>query len=387
MPAPRRQSSPRIALVHEWLVTYRGAERVVESFASLFPNAPIFTLVHRKGSQPAAIESRDIRTSFLQKLPFATTKWRHYLPLMPAAIESLDLSDYDFVLSSSFCVAKGVITRPDAVHLSYCHTPMRYVWEQQHEYFGPTRAGPLTRAVATFATSYLRTWDEASARRVDHYVANSAHVAARVRKRYGANAEVIHPPVDCSRFDLPETTSTRDYYVLLGAFAPYKRVDLAIEAFQRMGRRLLIGGGGQEAKKLARLLKPGSSVELVGEISSEKIASFLGNAKAFIFPGEEDFGIAPVEAQACGVPVIAFGRGGALETVRGLDAPAPTGLFFEEQSIESIIDAVERFEAQEKSFDPRAIRTHALAFSEPRFKQEIRDAAERAFGAPLIASP
>lgn len=387
MPAPRRSQSPRVALVHEWLVTYRGAERVVESFARLFPNAPIFTLVHRKGSQPPGIESRDIRTSFLQKLPLSTTRWRHYLPLMPAAIESLDLSDYDFVLSSSFCVAKGVITRPDAVHLSYCHTPMRYVWEQQREYFGPTRAGPLVRTVATLATSYLRTWDEASARRVDHYVANSAHVAARVRKRYGADAQVIHPPVDCSRFDLPDTTPTRDYYVLLGAFAPYKRVDLAIEAFQRMGRRLLVGGGGQEAKKLARLLKPGSSVELVGEISPDKIASFLGNAKAFIFPGEEDFGIAPVEAQACGVPVIAFGRGGALETVRGLDAPTPTGLFFEEQTLESIIDAVERFEARAKTFNAQDIRAHALAFSQPRFQQEILDAAERAFGSPLTPSP
>lgn len=387
MPARHASHSPRVALVHEWLVTYRGAERVVESFAKVFPDAPIFTLVHRPGSQPASIESRDIRTSFLQKLPLSTTRWRHYLPLMPAAIESLDLSDYDFVLSSSFCVAKGVITRPDAVHLSYCHTPMRYVWEQQQEYFGPTRAGPLVRTAATFATSYLRTWDEASARRVDHYVANSAHVAARVRKRYGADAQVIHPPVDCSRFDLPKTPPTKDYYVLLGAFAPYKRVDLAIEAFQRMGKRLLVGGGGQEAKKLARLLKPGSSVTLVGEVSSAQIASFLGNAKAFVFPGEEDFGIAPVEAQACGVPVIAFGRGGALETVRGPDSETPTGIFFGEQTVESLIDAVERFESDQKNFDPHDVRAHALAFSEPRFRQEILQAAERAFGSPFPAQP
>lgn len=382
-------SKPRIALVHEWLVTYRGAERVVESFAELFPDAPIFTLVHRPGSQPRSLESREIRTSFLQKLPFSTTRWRHYLPLMPAAIESLDLSSYDFVLSSSFCVAKGVITRPDATHLSYCHTPMRYVWEQQQEYFGPQRAGPVVRAVATLATSYLRTWDEASARRVDHYVANSAHVAGRIRKRYGAPAQVIHPPVDCSRFTLPDGPADSDYYVLLGAFAPYKRVDLAIEAFQRMGKRLLIGGGGQEATKLAQLLKPGSSVQLVGEVPPEKLASFLGQAKAFIFPGEEDFGIAPVEAQACGVPVIAYGRGGALETVRGLGeagVEAPTGLFFREQSVEALIEAVQTFERHAEAFDPQRIRAHALTFDRPRFQEALRHATEQAFGAPLSST-
>lgn len=373
---------PKIALVHEWLVTWRGAERVVEAFAEVFPSAPIYTLVHRKGSQSQVVESRDIRTSFLQKLPLSTTKWRHYLPLMPSAIESLDLSAYDFVLSSSFCVAKGVITRPDAVHMSYCHTPMRYVWEQQQEYFGPQRASGLVRAVATFATNYLRTWDEASARRVDHYVANSAHVARRVRKRYGADAQVIHPPVDCTRFTRPLTTPTRDYYVMLGAFAPYKRVDLAIEAFQRMGKRLLIGGGGQEARSLARKLAPGSTVELVGEVAPDEIASFLGNAKAFIFPGEEDFGIAPVEAQACGVPVIAYGRGGALETVRGSDTESPTGLFFDEQTVEGLIDAVERFERSERP-DPSRIRAHALTFDRPRFKDAIARAAEEAFGSPL----
>lgn len=379
MPALTHRRAPKVALVHEWLVTWRGAERVVECFAELWPDAPIYTLVHRKGSQSETVESRDIRTSWLQRLPFSTTRWRHYLPLMPAAIESLDLSEFDVVVSSSFCVAKGVITRPDACHVTYCHTPMRYVWEQQQEYFGEGRAGTLTRAVATFATNYLRTWDEAGAHRPDHYVANSHHIARRIRKRYAHDAEVVHPPVDCAQFQIPAKKAASDTYVMLTAFAPYKRVDLAIEAFQRMGKRLLIGGGGQEAKKLARLVKPGSSVELVGDVRGEKLAEFLGQAKAFVFPGEEDFGIAPVEAQACGVPIIAFGRGGALETVvgHGGDA-APTGLFFEDQTVEGLIDAVERFERVSNDFDPTAIRANALRFDRPLFKERIKNAVDRA---------
>ena len=204
----------------------------------------------------------------------------------------------------------------------------------------------------------------------------------------GADAQVIHPPVDCSRFTLPDgKPAGDDYYVLLGAFAPYKRVDLAIEAFQRMGKRLLVGGGGLEATKLEKLLTPGSSVQLVGEVAPEKLASFLGGARAFIFPGEEDFGIAPVEAQACGVPVIAFGRGGALETVRGLnEAHHPTGLFFREQSVDALIEAVERFERHADAFDPRKIRAHALTFDRPRFQEALRAAAEQAFGASLFAA-
>lgn len=366
---------PRVALVHDWLVTMRGAERVLEVFAELLPDAEIFTLVHRKGSLSPALEAKRIHTSFLQRLPFGRTKYRHYLPLMPAAIEGLDLSPFDVVLSSSYCVAKGVVTRPDARHVSYCHTPMRYVWEQQAEYFGPGRASPLVRAVATLATSYLRSWDEASARRVDRYVANSAHVAARIRKRYGADAEVLHPPVDCARFTLPDRPGDGGYYVMLTAFAPYKRVDLAIEAFERMGKRLLIGGGGQDEGRLRRRVRPGGPVELVGAVPTERLAAFLGGAKAFVFPGEEDFGIAPVEAQACGVPVIAYGRGGALETVAGLDESstrAPTGVFFHEQTADALIDAVERFERRGGAFDPRAIRQHALGFDRPRFVEAMR---------------
>jgi glycosyltransferase involved in cell wall biosynthesis len=364
-----------VALVHEWLVTMRGAERVLEVFAELLPDAELFTLVHKKGALSKALESRTIRTSFLQKLPFGVSKYRHYLPMMPAAIEALDLSPYDFVLSSSFCVAKGVITRPDAKHVTYCHTPMRYVWEQQAEYFGPGRAGPLTRAVAALTTPWLRTWDEASGKRPDHYVANSHHIAGRIRKRYGREAEVLHPPVDCSRFSAGDKHDG-GYYVMLGAFAPYKRVDLAIEAFQRMGKRLLIAGGGQEGKRIVKLVRPGGPVELLGELPWDRLAPFFAGAKAFLFPGEEDFGIAPVEAQAAGVPVIAFARGGALETVVGLDDAAkraPTGVFFHDQTVEGLIEAVETFEANQAAFDPHAIRRNALRFDRPLFKQALRD--------------
>ncbi len=364
-------SRPRVALVHDWLVTYRGAERVLEAFAELLPDADIFTLVHKKGALPDSLESRAIHTSFLQNLPLGVQRYRHYLSLMPAAIEALDLSRFDFVLSSSFCVAKGVVTRPDATHVSYLHTPMRYVWEQKDEYFGEGRAGPLTRAVAAVATPWLRAWDIASARRPDAYLANSHHVARRIRKRYGVEAEVVHPPVDVGRFRLADRPMARGYYAMLGAFAPYKRVDLAIEAFRRMGKRLLIGGAGQEGKRLARMVSGGGAVELVGEVPAGRLAEFLGGAKAFVFPGEEDFGIAPVEAQACGTPVVAFGRGGALETVVG-DGAHPTGVFFEEQSVEALIGAVETFERRAREFDPAAIRAHALRFDRPRFLDAMR---------------
>lgn len=371
MAARSRFSAPRVALVHDWLVSMRGAEWCLEVFAEIFPDAEIFTLVHKPGTLSPLLESKTIRTSWLQRLPFSTSKHRHMLPLMPAAIESFDFSGYDLVLSSSWCVAKGVVTGPATHHVSYCHTPMRYVWEQQHEYFGKGRASPLVRLVATAATHYLRTWDEASARRPDRYLANSHHVARRIRKRYGAQAEVIHPPVNGSSFRIPEGRGEGGYYVMLGAFAPYKRVDLAIEAFQRMGKRLLIGGGGQEGGKLRHLVRPGGPVELVGHVAQEKLPEFLGRARAFVFPGEEDFGIAPLEAQACGVPVLALGRGGALETVVD-SGPAPTGLFFDEQSVEGIIEAVERFERVEPSFDPAAIRAHALRFDRPVFREAIR---------------
>jgi len=377
MPAPF--SAPRVALVHDWLVSWRGGERCLEVFAEIFPQAPIYTLVHRPGSLPPAIEARDIRTSFLQKLPLAVSRHRHYLPLMPAAVESLRLDAFDLVLSSSWCVAKGARVRPGARHVCYCHTPMRYVWDQRGEYFGPGRASLPVRAAAALAVPLLRRWDAATAGRPDRYIANSRHVAGRIRRFYGRDAEVIHPPVDCASLRVPDRPGAGGYYAMLGAFAPYKRVDLAIAAFERTGRRLLVGGGGQDEGRLRARVRPGGPVEFVGPVPQDRLAAFLGGARAFVFPGEEDFGIAPVEAQACGVPVVAFGRGGALETVVGLgDAqgrPA-TGLFFAEQSVDALCDALERFEKRAGEFEPAAIRRHALDFDRPRFRAEI----ERALG-------
>jgi glycosyltransferase involved in cell wall biosynthesis len=372
----------------------RGAERVLEVFGELFPEAPIFTLVRKKGALSEALERREIRTSFLQKLPFGVTKYRHYLPLMPAAIESLDLTGYDAILSSSFCVAKGVITRPDSRHVTYCHTPMRYVWEQQFDYFGADHASTLVRTIATAATSYLRTWDEASARRPDHYIANSHHVATRILKRYGQEAEVIHPPVDCARFEARDLPRPNGYYAMLTAFAPYKRIELAVEACQRLGRPLRIAGGGQEGDRIRRLVRPGGPVQLVGEMSGPQVAEFLNGARAFLFPGEEDFGIAPVEAQACGVPVIAYGRGGAVETIVGLrdsQGREPTGVFFGEQSVEGMIEGIEAFERVGADLSPDAARQNALRFDRPRFKEAVRAALARQFpgitALPVVTPP
>lgn len=386
----RRPSQPRVALAHEWLVTMRGAERVLEVFAELFPDAPLFTLVHKKGALSPQLEQRDIRTSFIQQLPYGVAKYRHYLPLMPAAIEAMDFTGYDAILSSSFCVTKGIIARPDARHVTYCHTPMRYVWEQQNDYFGPEHASPLVRLIAMGATNYLRTWDEASARRPDHYIANSHHIAKRVAKRYGAQAEVIHPPVNCARFVARKAPANDGYYAMLTAFAPYKRIDLAIQACTKLGRRLLIAGGGQEAGRIREFVKPGGPVELIGELDGKKVVEFLHGARAFLFPGEEDFGIAPVEAQACGVPVIAYGRGGALETIVGLhdaDGRVPTGYFFDEQSVEGLIGAIEGFERIERDLSPDAARQNALRFDRPRFKAAMQVALEREFGIRFPTQP
>ncbi len=374
----------RVALVHDWLVTMRGAENVLAVLAELYPDADIFTLVHRRGALSPELEARRIRTSFIQKLPFGLSGYRRYLPLMPAAIESFDLRAYDLVVSSSWCVAKGAITDPQSVHVSYVHTPMRYAWEQQHEYFGESRAGPLTRLVATLATNYLRSWDEASARRADRYIANSHNVARRVKKRYGADAEVVHPPVDCAHFTI-DPHGPDDYYLLVTGLAPYKRVDLALAAFARLGRKLLVAGAGQDEGKLRARVPP--NVTMLGYVPKAKLAPLYARARAFVFPAEEDFGIAPLESMACGRPVIAFARGGALETVI-----EEAGVFFEEQSADALCAAVERFESRERDFDPHSIRRRALLFDRPLFKERLGKAIAKAYSelhgakaAPLAA--
>jgi glycosyltransferase involved in cell wall biosynthesis len=287
---------------------------------------------------------------------------------MPMAIEKFILKDYDLILSSSHCVAKGVIPGPETPHISYVHSPMRYVWDMHKEYFGKGKAGKLTRLIISFFAPYLRMWDVASSARVDHFIANSAYVAKRIKKYYRRDSEVIHPPVDFDKFKI--SNEIDDYYLMLTAFAPYKRVDLGIEAFNKLGYKLKIVGNGQDERKLQEMA--GTNIEFLGWQPDEVIPELYSRCKAFIFPGEDDFGITPLESMASGRPVIAFGKGGALETVNGLDSNNPTGIFFYEQNAESLIKAIKDYEKNTKMFAPDKIKKHAERWSNERFISEFR---------------
>jgi glycosyltransferase involved in cell wall biosynthesis len=351
----------RIALVHDWLTGQRGGEKVLEVFAELFPEAPIYTLIHIEGSQIKSIEDADIRTSFLQKMPLVKTKYRSYLPLFPLAVEQFDLQDFDLVLSSSHCVAKGIVPRPDALHIAYVHSPMRYAWNHYFSYFGPRRIGFFSRLVIPPVIHHLRIWDESSSRRVDHFIANSRTVAARIRKYYSRSAEVIFPPVDTDFFQ--PGGDQGDYFLIVSALVPYKRIELAVEAFNRSGLPLRIVGTGPEYRRLKKRAKP--NVSFLGSLKSGLLLETYQKARAMIMPGEEDFGINAVESQACGVPVIAFGRGGATETV----IPEKTGLFFSEPAASSLLEVLDKFESF--TFNKTTVRTHALKYSKPAFKKNI----------------
>lgn len=362
----------KVALVHDWLTGMRGGEKCLECFCELFPQADLYTLIHTRGTCSPTIESRRIIPSFVDKLPGKDRYYRHLLPLFPVAIERFILKDYDLILSSSHCVAKGIIPGPDSLHVSYVHSPMRYVWDMYADYFGPDKVGALAGMILPYFATYLRAWDVTSSARVDHFIANSGHVAKRIEKYYRRPAAVIHPPVDLSRFapvDVPE-----DYYLMVSAFAPYKRIDLAIEAFNTLGYPLKIVGTGQEEARLKLMAK--SNIEFLGWQSDEALPGLYARCKAFIFPGEEDFGITPLEAMASGRPVIAYARGGALETVRGEEHADPTGVFFTEPSCAGLIHAIRRFEQQIGRFDPARIRRHAAGWSRARFMQAIGDAIE-----------
>jgi len=375
--------SLRVALVHDWLTGMRGGERVLEGLLEIFPQAEIFTLIHRPGSVSSHIESRPIHTSFVDDVPFVHGRYRYLLPLFPRAVESFDLQGFDLVISSSHCVAKGARPPEGVPHLCYCHTPMRYVWDQYQQYFGPGRANPLVRAAVATVAPKLRRWDVSSADRVDHFVANSECVGDRIRRHYGRPAAVVYPPVDLERFRPALTRETReDFYLVLGALVPYKRVDLAVEAFNRTGRRLVIAGDGSELSRLGKMAGPG--VSFLGRVTDEEVVDLLSRCRAFLFPGEEDFGITAVEAQAAGAPVIAYGRGGALETVVGMQDGGqveaelelePTGVFFHERSPEELIQAVERLESHE--FSPGALRASAARFGRDRFKREMRSQVQQ----------
>ncbi len=355
----------KVALIHDWLTGMRGGEKCLEAFCELFPGAPIYTLVHRPGSVSATIEAHPIHTSFIQRAPAGRAHYQRYLPLYPLAIERFDLRGYDLVLSSSHAVAKGVIVHPGTTHVCYCHTPMRYVWHAYEDYFGHGRYRfPLSWGLACAAT-WLRTWDVASAQRVDRFVANSANVAARIRRYYGRNASVVHPPLETDHFTPDASVAREDFYLIISALVPYKRLELAIEAARRLRRRLIVIGSGIERRRLERLA--GSQVAFRGWLSDAELVDHLRRARALLFPGEEDFGIVPLEAMACGTPVVAYGAGGALETV----VDGETGVFFAEATADALVAALERLERLELS--PDAGRARALQFSRARFLERMRE--------------
>lgn len=366
----------RVAVVHEWLVTRAGSEKVVEQILQIWPQADLFALVDFYGEKDRAwIDGRRATTTFLQRWPFAEKKFRAFLPFMPLAIEQLDLSGYDLVVSSAHAVAKGVLTGPDQTHISYVHSPIRYAWDLQHQYLRESGLrwgvrGTLARAIL----HYMRIWDARTANGVDAFAANSAYIGRRIAKAYGRRAEIIPPPVDVAGFPLCERKEA--YYVAVSRMVPYKRMPLIVEAFSTMPkRRLVVIGDGPELERCKAVAA--GNVELLGYQEGDALRAYVQQAKAIVFAAEEDFGITLVEAQACGTPVIAFGRGGALETVIDSADPAVrTGLFFHEQSVAAIRDAVERFEAG-GAFDPRACRRNAERFAPERFRTDFAEFAAR----------
>lgn len=358
----------RIALVHDWLTGMRGGEKCLEVLCEMFPDAPIYTLFHIAGSMSPLLESKEIHTSYLQHFPMLKQKYRSYLPLFPSAIESLDLSGYDVIISTSHCVAKGVRVPQGALHISYVHTPMRYVWEMYDEYFGKGRAGIAARLAMAVLAPLLRRWDLKTAGRVHHYIANSENVRDRILRLYKRDAKVICPPVDTGLFRL--SGADDGFYLLVSALVPYKRVDLAVEAFNRSGGRLLIVGKGPEDQKLRTLAKP--NIEFLGWRSDQELSDLYGRCRALIFPGEEDFGIVPLEAMASGKPVVAFAKGGALETV----VEGVTGSFFHQQTTEACLESVGALSRMR--LNPEKIRAHALQFRREVYRDRMRTSIEAA---------
>jgi glycosyltransferase involved in cell wall biosynthesis len=355
----------KVAIIHYWLVSQRGGEKVLDALCAIWPEADIFTHVYDPAKVSETLRRRRVQTTFIQKLPFARKLYKKYLPLMPHALEVLDLTGYDLVISSESGPAKGVLVDPTAIHICYCHSPMRYIWDQYHIY--RSHSGMITRAAMALLLPALRAWDFLSAARVDHFVANSRFVASRIDKYYRRQATVIHPPVDVDQFAISDEIG--DYYLAFGQLVRYKRFDIAVDAFTRMGKRLIVAGTGEEEAKLKA--GAGASVEFVGWQSDAQIRTLMSRCKALIFPGEEDFGIVPVEAMASGRPVIAYGRGGALETV----VPGKTGVLFEEQSVDAVCNAVEAYERDAAGFDPHAIRAHAELFRPEIFAEKCSPSA------------
>ena len=367
----------RVAIIHHWLVTQRGGEHVLAALCEIFPNADIFTHVYDPASISPAIRQRRVNTSFIQKLPFSRRFYQRYLPLMPLAIEQADLRGYDLVISNESGPVKGVITPPETLHVCYCLTPMRYLWGMQSEY--TAKSSRLVRGIFSLIAHYVRLWDYAAAARVDEFVGISRTVSRRIWKCYRRAAPVIWPPVDCDAFPVTERQS--DYYLVAGQLVAYKRAQLAVQACNQLQRKLVVIGAGEELKHLRKLAGP--TVSVLGSQTSDVLRSHFAGCRALIFPGEEDFGIVPVEAMASGAPVIALRKGGALDTVKENE----TGVFFDEPVVDDLVDAIRRFEAMEGSFDARRISAHARKFDKSEFKRRFGSFVLGALQAHRQAAP
>ncbi|MFP9227676.1 glycosyltransferase family 4 protein [Pectobacterium cacticida] len=361
-----------VGLVADWLVTYAGAEKVIAEFIKLYPESELYAVVDFLSDDSRNLfQNKKATTTFIQKLPQARKKYQAYLPLMPLAIEQLDVSEHDVIISSSHAVAKGVLTGPDQLHISYVHSPIRYAWDMQHQYLREAKLDKGFKALlARWLLHKIRIWDYRTAPGVDHFIANSQFIARRIKKVYGRDADVIYPPVDIERFTLNE--NKEDYYFTASRMVPYKRIDLIVEAFSQMpDKKLVVIGDGSEMKKIKA--KAGKNIEILGYQPNDVMNEHMRNAKAFVFAAEEDFGITPVEAQACGTPVIAYGSGGALETVRPYGVSNPTGCFFAEQTVEHLHRTIINFEKIEGEISPIDCRINAERFSSKRFSTEIND--------------
>lgn len=360
----------KVALVHDYLVQYGGAERVLEALCEIFPRAPIYTLVYDEKKFERRFGKKKIYTSFLQSLPFSKSHHRAFPILMPMAIESFDFSSYDLVISDSNSYAKGVITGPGTLHICYCHTPMRYAWDDYYNYADRLTFSTLVKKLVPLAMNYIRLWDKISADRVEKFIANSHFVKARIKKYYRRDAEVIYPPVDLSfyGFDAQEKKE-RGYFLIVGRLIPYKRFDLVVEAFNALKLPLKIIGDGPEAKRLKKMAGP--NVEFLGWLEDDKVKKYYSDSRAFLFPQEEDFGIVALESMASGVPVIAYRAGGAVEIVK----EGVNGIFFDSQTVDSVIRAVEKF--QNTSFDRKVIRQSIISFDKEIFKTKIRDFVQK----------
>lgn len=361
----------RVAIIHFWLVAMRGGERVLENICDLFPHADVFTHAVNRHALSAKLRGRNIKTTFIQNLPFSCRSPQMYLPLMPRALEQLDLQDYDLIISSEAGPAKGVIGRPDAAHVCYCHSPMRYIWDQYHIY--KNNAGMLTRLVMPRIAHQLRQWDVSSASRVDTFVANSAFVAQRIEKYYRRDALVIYPPVNVELFSVSNEVDSS--FLWVGQLVPYKRCDVAVSAFNKLGLPLTVVGTGPEKARLQLLAK--SNIRFIDKLSFDSLVRTYSRARAVVFTATEDFGMVPVEAMASGRPVIAFGRGGVLESVSN----NVTGIFYSDSTTESLIDAVERFERWLPHFDPQLAVASASRFAPERFAREFGAVVDDAIAA------